>query len=78
MKTVTIVETRPLVVHAVTQWPFSRRGTEGGFEVRPVALRVVAVLLGITIADLDCVRTARSLADLRHCPACRPGPRSSA
>lgn len=75
---VTIVETRPLVVHAVTQWPFGRGGTEGGFEIRPVALRVVAVLLGITVADLDCVRNARSLADLRHCPVCGPGPRSSA
>lgn len=70
---VTLVKTAPLVVHEVTRWPFCRHQDDGRFEVRPVRYRMAAALLGITVADLDCVRDAHSFADHEHCLVCGPG-----
>ena len=66
------IETKPLVVHQVSGAPHRRQRQLGSFEIRPASFRFASYLLGVSIADLDCVRDARSLADLAHCPACAP------
>jgi len=66
------VEKRPLVVHQVTSWPFpDRRGPEW-CELRNATMRITTCLIGASVADLDVVHDARSLADIKHCPACYP------
>ncbi len=72
------IETRPLVVHQVTPWsPGGLRSPEG-YDLRNARLRIASYYLGATVANLDAVRDARSLADIQHCPACGPGPRGTA
>lgn len=67
----TMVGTRPVVVHAVTSWRSCRARSEGAFEIRPLSLRMAAAMLGMNVADLDCVRDARlGACDPCHCAAC--------
>jgi hypothetical protein len=68
------VETRPLVVQQVTPWPLVRRHPPEWCELRTTRLPIAAAQLGVNVADMDIVREARSLADLHHCPFCRPLP----
>ena len=63
------VRPRPLVVHRVAHSPRKPRSL-GAFELRAARPRIGAILLGMSIADLDCVRDARSGADLTDCPDC--------
>jgi hypothetical protein len=67
-------ETRPLVVHRVTPWSPGGLRSPAGYDLRNTRLRIASYLLGATVANLDAVRDARSLADIQHCPACGPGP----
>ena len=72
------IETRPLVVHQVTSWAPGRLRSPDAYDVRSARLRIATSMLGATVANLDAVRDARSLADIQHCPACGPGPRGTA
>ena len=65
-------ETRPYVVHTVTRRLGVRPRSLGPFEVRAATPRIAAVLLGIAVADLDCVRDRDNLADLGRCPVRGP------
>ena len=76
--TITIVGTRPLVVHQVTPWLLGGRRSPVGYDLRNSGLRIMTYLVGGTVANLDTVRDARNLADIQLCPACGPGPRRAA
>lgn len=65
----TITETKPLVVLQVTtRSPGGLRGP-AGYDLRGTRLRIVGYLLGASVANLDCVRDARSLVPIESFPA---------
>ena len=70
----TMMATKPVVVLQVTTRSPSGLHGPVGYDLRGTRLRIVAYLLGATVANLDCVRDARSLAHIEHRPACEPGP----
>jgi hypothetical protein len=67
-------ENRPLVVLQVTTRAPGGLRSPCGYDLRGTRLRIVAYLLGATVANLDCVRDARSLAPIVPCATCEPGP----
>lgn len=74
----TTMESRTLVVHAVTQASAADVRPVEGFELRTVGIGVAANLLHMPVADFDCVRIAAARSDTLCCPVCRPGQRRAA
>ncbi len=64
------IVTRPFVVHEVMRWPAGRPRPLGEFELRTASLRIAASLLGVSVANLDCVLDARAQLGDGGCPDC--------
>ena len=67
---VAAIDTQPFVVHEVRRWPAGRPRALGDFELRTAPLRIAANLLGVAVANLDCVRDARARVVEGNCPDC--------
>jgi hypothetical protein len=71
-----LVASRPLVVHEVTGTARRSARATAGYEVRAVTLAAIGYLLGVHVADFDCLRVAAALEDIECCPCCRGRPLS--
>ena len=74
----TATESRPFIVHELSQSPMAEAQSQSGLEMRSVGLRVASNLLSMRVADIDGARAASNVADLRSCPICGTHPRRAA